>query len=179
MTTENAPLPETGKPRFAAVKAALVRTLSTPVKVLVSLSKYCRRSLDQMERTEELAVNALTCPAVAVTATMPRCCSVLPFVIPTPRRIFKCEAVKPLPVLKATITVPTLAASLNWLTFAASVGLSVAAVAAEIERQTSKVAREAVLILLNIFKGLLLFAERFASLSTRTSKQINGRQGQV
>jgi hypothetical protein len=51
ITTENGPLPETGRPSLRLVKLESLRTRSTPVSVLVSLSKYCSGSFDQIERT--------------------------------------------------------------------------------------------------------------------------------
>jgi hypothetical protein len=85
ITAENGPLPETGRPTLRLVKVESLRTRSIPVRVLVSLSKYCSRSFDQIDRTDTVFRSARTYPAVANVATMPRCDSLIPLVIPTAR----------------------------------------------------------------------------------------------
>src|SRR6185312_5378994 len=80
-----------------------------------------------MERTDGLEDRARTWPAVAGIATMPRCGSVVPRRTPLSVRVSRCELVRPLLVLKATMTVPTEAVLARPLSLTARLGPSFAA----------------------------------------------------
>src|SRR5579864_136462 len=94
-----------------------------------------------MDRTAAFEESARTWPAVAGKATIPKCCIVYPLATPAADNTARCDALSPLDVLKATITVPALAESPRPDSFEDNDGPRVAGHAAIAVSRPSRIAR--------------------------------------